>query len=266
MSDTLLSVQSLTKNYQNSHRIVRALSDINFSLKSGEIIGITGPSGCGKSTLARCILRLIEPDNGNITLNGVDLRKLSAKELRSERRHMQMVFQNSADSFHRYATVRGTIADPIRIHKIVPKHARNDEVARLISIVGLDENLLDKPMNQLSGGQRQRVAIARAISTRPKVLIMDEAVSALDMISKRHILDLIAKLQRHINLACLFISHDFAAINAICHRVIVMNSGEIVETGETRDVITSPQHPVTEALIAAVPKMQVTTPYGLDRK
>lgn len=252
MSELRLSVDHLSKRFSSKSREIKAVQDVSFQLYFNETLGITGPSGCGKSTLAKCILRLVEPDEGTIHVAGVDWQNLEGQALRQARRVVQVVFQNSADSFSRFATVQSTIRDPLRIHKIVPRIERQSEIIRLLKLVGLGEELLHRRMNSLSGGQRQRVAIARAISTRPKVLILDEAVSALDQLAKRHILDLVVSLQEETGLACLFISHDFAAIHAICHRVAVMEAGEIVEMGSMQDVMDNPQHARTRALLDAV--------------
>ena len=252
MSELRLSVHHLSKQFSSKTREIKAVRDVSFHLYASETLGITGPSGCGKSTLAKCILRLIEPDEGKILIAGMDWQRLKGRALRQARRDIQIIFQNSTDSFSRFATVQSTINDPLRIHQIVPSNERQHEITRLLKLVGLGDELLHRRMNSLSGGQRQRVAIARAISTRPKVLILDEAVSALDQLAKRQILELIVSLQKETGLACLFISHDFAAIHAVCHRVAVMDAGEIVEIGRTQDVIGNPRHARTRALIDAV--------------
>jgi peptide/nickel transport system ATP-binding protein len=211
MTNNALRVSGLSKQYTSGARQTLALRDSDLALQSGETLGITGPSGCGKTTLARCIMRLIEPDSGEISVDGTDWSKLSAGELRQRRRDMQMVFQNSSESFTQFSTVAGVISDPLRIHHVVEKSQRPHEVEKLLATVGLSSELMERRISQLSGGQRQRVAIARALASRPKILVLDEAVSALDMIARRTILDLIVSLQQKSQLSVLFISHDFAA-------------------------------------------------------
>ena len=256
MSTAILEVQALSKGFQASGRNIQALKSVSLSLKQGEFLGISGPSGCGKSTLARCILRLIEPDAGRVTVAGVNWLDLDPSSLRSHRRDMQMVFQNSSEAFNRLATVEEVITEPLRIHQLVTAASYRDEVIELLQRVGLSDNLLSRKVATLSGGQRQRVGIARALACRPKILILDEAVSALDMIAKRLILELLAKLQRESGLSALFISHDLAAIQALCQRIVIMDAGTIIEEGETKELIAQPQHPLTRSLIDAVPSLE----------
>jgi peptide/nickel transport system ATP-binding protein len=202
-------------------------------------------------------MRLIEPDSGEISVDGTDWSKLSAGELRQRRRDMQMVFQNSSESFTQFSTVAGVISDPLRIHHVVEKSQRPHEVEKLLATVGLSSELMERRISQLSGGQRQRVAIARALASRPKILVLDEAVSALDMIARRTILDLIVSLQQKSQLSVLFISHDFAAIRAICHRVMVMDNGKIIEEGDTATLISQPRTELARSLLNAVPRLDI---------
>jgi peptide/nickel transport system ATP-binding protein len=257
MTNAVLRVSGLSKRYGNGERQTQALNDIEFTLQAGETLGITGPSGCGKTTLARCIMRLIEPDSGIISVDGTDWSNLSAGALRQRRRDMQMVFQNSSESFTRFSTVGGVISDPLRIHSVVEKNQRLAEVEKLLATVGLSADLLTRRISQLSGGQRQRVAIARALASRPKILVLDEAVSALDMIARRTILELIQSLQQERQLSVLFISHDLAAIRAICHRAMVMDSGKIIEEGDTTALISQPQTELVRSLLNAVPRLDL---------
>jgi peptide/nickel transport system ATP-binding protein len=257
MSKAVLRVSGLSKHYRSGKRQTQALQDIDLALQPGETLGITGPSGCGKTTLARCIMRLIEPDSGTISVDGTDWSKLSASALRQRRRDMQMVFQNSSEGFTRFSTVGGVISAPLRIHNVVEKNQRFAEVEKLLATVGLTSDLMTRRMSQLSGGQRQRVAIARAMASRPKILVLDEAVSALDMIARRTILELMVSLQQQRQLSVLFISHDLAAIRAICHRVIVMDNGKIIEEGDTSALISQPQTELARSLLNAVPRLDL---------
>lgn len=255
MSSALLSVEGLCKTYSLNGRTTHALKDVSFSLKRGETLGLAGPSGCGKSTLARIIMRLTEPDSGQIRFNGEDWLVLSARQLRHERRHMQMVFQDTLGAFNPRATVETAIGEPLRIHNIVPAAQRQSEILRLLDRVGLPQDYAARPVLDLSGGQRQRVAIARALSTRPSLLVLDEAVSALDVSIRGRILELLVEIQRESGIACLFVSHDVAVIRAVCHRVAIMEAGEIVEIGATQRIVSSPQSETARHLIAAVPKL-----------
>lgn len=255
MSAPLLTVNGISKTYVRNGRTTHALKDISLSVRPGETLGLAGPSGCGKSTLARIIMRLTEADEGTITFGGEDWLALSGSTLRRKRRHMQMVFQDTLGAFNPRATVETAIGDPLRIHDIVPAADRQREILRLLDRVGLSESYAGRSVLDLSGGQRQRVAIARALSTRPSLLVMDEAVSALDVSVRGRILALLVEIQRESGIACLFVSHDIAVIRAVCHRVAIMEVGEIVESGETRQIVSSPQSETARELIAAVPRL-----------
>ncbi|MDS7595655.1 ATP-binding cassette domain-containing protein [Agrobacterium tumefaciens] len=255
----LLSVEGLTKTYRSASRTVDALSEITFSLQPGETLGLAGPSGCGKSTLARVLMRLISADEGLIRFEKRDWLSLEGKALREARPRMQMVFQDTHGAFNPLATVASAIGEPLRIHGIVPKSQRRAEIHRLLDRVGLPEVDADRSVFALSGGQRQRVAIARALSLRPSLLILDEAVSALDVSVRRQILELLVEIQKDTAVACLFVSHDLAVINAICHRVAIMEAGRIVEIGDTGKIIATPQSSAARALIHAAPRLFMTT-------
>jgi peptide/nickel transport system ATP-binding protein len=252
----LLVVEGLSKTYRSQGRNTPAVCDVSFTLNRGETLGLAGPSGCGKSTLARLIMRLVEPDEGSIRFEDEDWLSLSGQELRHNRQHMQMVFQDTHAAFNPRATVETVIGEPLRIHNIVLSRHRPAEIAGLLERVGLPANFARRPILELSGGQRQRVAIARALSTRPSLLVMDEAVSALDVSVRAQILQLLVSVQRETGLACLFVSHDIAVIRAVCHRVAIMDAGTIAEHGETRHIISAPQSQTARRLIAAVPTLQ----------
>ncbi len=255
MNEALLSVEGVSKTYRTPARTVAALSDISFSLQPGETLGLAGPSGCGKSTLARILMRLIPPDHGTIRFQNRDWLMLDGSGLRSARRHVQMVFQDTHGAFNPRARVEDAIGEPLRIHRIVRRRERAAEIRRLLDRVGLGDIDASRSILELSGGQRQRVAIARAIAVRPAVLILDEAVSALDVSVRRQILELLVEIQRDTAVSCIFVSHDLAVIRAVCHRVAIMEAGRIVEIGTTRDIISAPQSSTARTLIDAAPRL-----------
>jgi len=257
MTAPILSVSGLSKTFVTGNRRVVALEDVSLSLAQGETLGLVGPSGCGKSTLARVLLRLIEPDAGRIDFAGVEFSALEGEALRRMRPRIQMVFQDPLAAFNPRTTVGRTISDPLRIHNLVPRRERPSAVAGLLERVGLSADLAGRPIHEVSGGQRQRVAIARALATRPQLLVLDEAVSALDVTVRGRILDLIVSLQRECSLACLFISHDIAVVRAVSHRIAVMDGGCIVEEGPAREVVAKPRSQTARALVAAVPRLAV---------
>lgn len=256
---TLLSVENVTKRFISAGRDIVAVEDLSFSLRAGETLGIAGASGSGKSTLARLLLRLFEPDAGKITFEGSDWLSLKGAGLRQRRARMQMVFQDILAAFHPNATVNDALGDPLRIHGIVPKAERAREIDRLLERVGLSSSHATRPVRELSGGQRQRVAIARAIATRPSLVVLDEAVSALDVQLRNRILELLVELQREYRISYLFISHDLAVLRAVSHRLAIMASGRIVETGYPADILYQPVSAAARALIASVPRL---TPGG----
>jgi peptide/nickel transport system ATP-binding protein len=251
----LLSVTSLSKTFASGGRRVAALDDVSFSLAAGRTLGLVGPSGSGKSTLARVILRLVEPDAGTISFAGTDLRALSGAALRTVRRRLQMVFQDPLGSFNPRASVAEAIGDPLRIHGIVEAGARPAEIARLLDRVGLPAAMATRSIRDVSGGQRQRIAIARAIATRPDLIVLDEAVSALDVTVRGQVLRLLVDLQRETGAAYVFVSHDLAVVRAIAHEVAIMDRGRIVETGAAGQVVSAPKSETGRALVAAVPRL-----------
>lgn len=252
----LLSVQGLVKTWPGPRR-VRALDDLSFTLEAGQTLGIVGPSGSGKSTLARVLERLEPADAGRVQFDGLDWLALRGAALRRQRGRMQMVFQDPLAAFHPRATVYSALTDPLRIHGLAPPRDWPREVARMLEEVQLSPELARRPVTAISGGQRQRVAIARALAPRPKLLILDEAVSALDVSVRGHILDLLVRLQRRHGTAFIFISHDLAVVKAVSHRVTVMDAGRIIEEGPAEALIAQPQTPLLRALIAASPALPV---------
>jgi peptide/nickel transport system ATP-binding protein len=255
MSEPLLSATGISKTYASGGRRVVALDDVSVAVARGETLGLVGPSGSGKSTLARVLLRLIEPNTGRIDFGGANLLSLRGEALRAMRRRIQMVFQDPLAAFNPRATVGGALADPLRIHGIADRDKRPSAIAYLLERVGLDPVLAGRAIHEISGGQRQRVAIARAIATKPDLIVLDEAVSALDVSVRGKILDLLVDLQREQGIAYIFVSHDLAVVRAISHHIAIMDAGRIVEHGLARDVVANPQSATGRALVAAVPRL-----------
>lgn len=238
---------------------IRAVDNISLSLRKGEILGLVGESGSGKSTLGRSIVRLVEPDSGNVILAGRNISAMNPADLRSARRDFQMIFQDPYASLNPRMTVFDSLAEPLRIHKLVPKAEVLQAINQLMDEVGLDRRMIRKYPHEFSGGQRQRIAIARALAMRPKLIVADEPVSALDVTIQAQILELLLQLTQKYQLAMLFISHDLGVVRYISDRVAVMQQGRIVEDGETETVFSSPQHPYTQALLSAINYLQRQT-------
>ena len=260
MRAPLLAVQNLTKTYRSGGREVKGLDNVSMSVAAGETIGLVGPSGSGKSTLARVVMRLIEPDSGTIAFGDENLGALSGKALRSMRKRIQMVFQDPSAAFNPRATVADVLADPLRIHGLASRAERPRRIAELLDSVGLPAHLAARPVHAVSGGQRQRVAIARALATEPELIVLDEAVSALDVTVRGQILDLLVRLQRERGLAYLFVSHDLAVVRAVSHRIAIMDRGRIVEAGPAATVVADPQSETGRALVAAIPRLHTSQP------
>jgi peptide/nickel transport system ATP-binding protein len=258
MSAPLLSVSGLAKRFRRGGQAIAAVDGVSFSVKAGETLALAGPSGSGKSTIARLLLRLVEPDAGAIRFDGEDWLALQGAALRARRARLQMVFQDTLAAFNPRATVARVLDDPLRIHGLAPRAERPRRVAALLERVGLPPGLAGRGIHEISGGQRQRLAIARAIAARPALIVLDEAVSALDVSVRGKILELLLGLQREEGIAYLFISHDLGVVRAFAHRVAILEAGRIAEEGDARAVIDAPRSAVGKALVAATPKLHRT--------
>jgi oligopeptide/dipeptide ABC transporter ATP-binding protein len=259
-SEALLSVRNLKKYFPIRRGVlarvtahVKAVDDISFDIKRGETFGLVGESGCGKTTAGRAILRLIEPDAGEIRFDGTDLAKLNAGELRRKRRDMQIIFQDPYASLNPRMTIRAIVGEPFAIHRLAKGKERDDKVAGLLKTVGLDPSVMNRYPHEFSGGQRQRIGIARALALRPKLIVADEPVSALDVSIQAQIINLLADLQQQFGLTYLFISHAIPVIEHISTRIGVMYLGKLVEVGTSEQICLAPKHPYTQALLSAVP-------------
>ncbi len=264
----LLEVRNLTKIFDlaespfGSRRAgkVRAVDDVSLDIHQGETLGLVGESGSGKSTLGRLILRLVEPTSGAIVFDGVDLLAADGSELRRLRRNMQIIFQDPFGSLDPRYRVEDVIAEPLLLHQKVShdslsRDARRQRVAELLRSVGMDESAMSRYPHEFSGGQRQRIGIARALALRPKFIVADEPVSALDVSVGAQIVNLLQQLQRDFKLTYLFISHSVPVVRYLSTRIAVMYGGKIVEIGSTDQITAQPQHAYTRKLLAATPEM-----------
>ncbi|MCS3843369.1 ABC transporter ATP-binding protein [Microbacterium sp. AK031] len=255
MTDNILEVENLTREFVVRGQVVTAVDNISFNVARGEALGLVGESGSGKSTTARCVLRLIEPTNGAVRLNGVDITTLRGRKLRSFRSNAQLVFQDPYSSLDPRMNVSEIIAEGIRIHRPREKASVvRDEVVELLDVVGLRPDHLGRKPAAFSGGERQRIGIARALAVNPQLLVCDEPVASLDVSIQAQILNLFQDLKNRLGLTLLYIAHDLATVRHLCDRVAVMEQGSIREIGTREQLYTNPQHPYTKALIAAVPE------------
>jgi peptide/nickel transport system ATP-binding protein len=245
----LLEVRGLVKQFGGR----RVVDDVSFAVARGETLGLVGESGSGKSTSARCVLRMLEADGGEIRFDGEDVRALRREQLRRLRRRMQVVFQDPHGSLNRRQTVAQALAAPLQAHGLGDKATRQARVAELLELVGLASGFAQRRPEQLSGGQAQRVAIARALALEPEFVVLDEAVSALDVSVRAQVLNLLTTLQRELGLTYLFISHDFAIVRYMAHHVAVMRHGQIVEAQPRERLFAHPQHEYTRSLMDAIP-------------
>jgi oligopeptide/dipeptide ABC transporter ATP-binding protein len=239
---------------------VHAVDGVSLSVAEGEVLAIVGESGCGKSTLGRVMLRLIEPDSGAVRFAGEDLASLSPAALRARRRDMQIIFQDPFGSLDPRMTVAQAIAEPLRLHRLVPRTEEPARVAELLRRVGLRPESAGRWPHEFSGGQRQRIAIARALASNPRLIIGDEPVSALDVSVQAQVINLLRDLIRDLRLTFVLVSHDLGVVRHVADRVAVMYLGRIVEEGPAEEVLGAPRHPYTRALVAAMPGAQAKTP------
>jgi oligopeptide transport system ATP-binding protein len=262
--EVLLSAQDLVRTFRarrmtwrDMRPVVRALNSVSLSIAQGETLAVVGESGCGKSTLARVLVRLIEPDSGEIRFCGENVRALRGDALRQYNRRVQLIFQDPYGSLNPCMTVGEILDEALWVHHLVASRSRAARVAELLTLVGLPRDAAERLPHEFSGGQRQRIAIARALSVHPDILIADEIVSALDASVQAQILNLLLDLQRQLGLAMLFISHDLRVVRHLAHRVAVMYLGRVVEMGDADTVFGSPMHPYTQALLRAAPQIRL---------
>ncbi len=248
----LVSVRNLTKTFDGR---VRAVDDVSLDIHAGETLGLVGESGSGKSTLGRLILRLIEPTSGTITFEGRDVSALGGSELRKLRREMQIIFQDPFGSLDPRMTVEQVVTEPFIVHEDMSRELRRQKAGELMKAVGLDASALARFPHEFSGGQRQRIGIARALALRPKFIVGDEPVSALDVSVGAQIVNLLAELQRTFGLTYLFISHSMPVVRYLSTRIAVLYKGKLVEIGDTEQITTRPQHEYTRTLLSATPEL-----------
>ena len=260
MTENLLEVKNLVKHFpvrggvfSRVRNYVKAVDGISFDVKPGETLGLVGESGCGKSTAGRSILRLIEPTSGEINFEGENICELSNEELRKRRRQMQIIFQDPYASLNPRMTIGSIVGEPLTIHKVAKGQERKDRVEQLLHRGGLRPEHIRRYPHEFSGGQRQRIGLARALALNPKLIIGDEPVSALDVSIQAQVINLLEDLQNDLGIAYVMIAHDLAVVQHVSDRIAVLYLGKFVELAEADELVSSPKHPYTEALLSAVP-------------
>ncbi len=261
MSNPLLEVRDLKKHFVQKKELltkqlppVRAVDGVSFTLESNRTLGLVGESGCGKSTLGKTVLHLIKPTEGEVLIDGQNPASLSNKEMRALRKSAQIIFQDPASSLNPRMSIADIVMEPLALHTDLSRTDRLAEATRLLDRVGIVSSALDRYPHQFSGGQCQRIAIARALSLKPKLIVADEPVSALDVSVQAQVLNLMLDLKEELELSYLFISHDLSVVNFFSDDVAVMYLGQIVEQGTAEEVVNNPRHPYTKALVSVIPR------------
>ena len=267
--EEVVRVENLVKEFdvrgqKGAKKILRAVDDVSFSLRRGTTLALVGESGSGKSTVANMVLRLLEPTSGRVIFEGQDIAQLKGKELFDMRRKVQVVFQNPYGSLDPMFSVYKCIEEPLALHKVGGRKERESRVAELLDMVQMPRSAMRRYPNELSGGQRQRIAIARALALHPEVVVLDEAVSALDVLVQNQIINLLADLQEELDLSYLFITHDLAVVRQTADDIVVMRQGVAVEQGSSDDIFDNPQDPYTQNLINSVPGLGIELGTGED--
>ena len=262
--DNLIEIKNLEKTYKAEKSFLSfkkednyVLKNINMDIKKGEIVSLVGESGCGKSTLANCILKLIEPDSGEILFERENILKFNKKQTFEYRKKIQMIFQNPYSSLNPKMKIRETLEEPLIIHKIKSKKERLDKICEIIDLTGISQDDLNKYPHEFSGGQRQRIAIARALILKPEFIVADEPVSALDVSICASIINMLLDLREKLNLTILFISHDLNLVRYLSDRIAVMNKGQIVEYKETTDLFQNPEDEYTKYLLSSIRTIKI---------
>ena len=260
-SPTLIRVDNLRKEYAQRKlfgrpkHVVVALDGANLILRRGSLLGLMGESGCGKSTLARCLAGLEQSSSGSLWFDGIDLARLSSRSWRAWHPRIQMVYQDSANSFNPRFSAEAIVREPLDVQNIGDRKSRAATVRGLIDRVGLPQNLAARTADQFSGGQRQRLAIARALALKPELLILDESFSALDLWTQSQIAKLISRLRTEIGITCLYIAHDFSLLTRLCDEIAVMRTGQIIEQAAPEELLGNPRHAYTRKLLATWPSL-----------
>jgi peptide/nickel transport system ATP-binding protein len=250
----MMAVRGLKTYFGPTDRPVRAVDDVNFEVRTGEVLGLVGESGSGKSTIGRSVLKLVDPTAGEVVFEGVDLAPLSARAMRPYRRQLQIIFQDPYASLNPRQRVGDTLGEALSTHGLHPGPARAERIAELLRLVGLAPEHARRYPHEFSGGQRQRIGIARALAVEPRFIVADEPVSALDVSIQAQVLNLLSDLRERFGLTMLFISHDLDVVEYLCDRIVVLYLGKVMEIAPARAMYRTPLHPYTQALLAASPR------------